>query len=970
MPPSRFRIPKKKPAPTPEGEPLPLNDTSAPPALPARTLDPHAGLPPAAALPAAPHLPAVPPPPPPPPPVRHTSSLRLPEGWLECAKGGVEATGGVEGKVGRAICGLCAVKTPLSSAFDPVLPPEERWTPAMCLAACGGSSVCLVVDLTATGRYYNGREEVEGRGVRYMKVVVQGRGTPSEAEMAGILDALRQLKPAGTDGSSESRAAEDAPEGAAVEGEPAVTRADGGARAIIHCTHGHNRSGYVLVRALCDVHGYSLADALDAFAAARPPGLWRGEYLRELHGRYGGPMPQTPAPPHWAKEDAEGGGEGGGAVDLFAGAVEGDAEGGTYFQDRRKQWAYRTDLVGLGLLRDMIRVASPLLSAAVAQMHVAGEGERVRREGERIYAQKPNLGANGVTWSQENYAHMGLQIEYLRLKSIQRFTETYAALERAYNSGAFAALEPAAGEAAEPRSAPYRVVSLGGGPGFELLAVRAFFASHLPGVTLELKSLDLEASWRPHAEGLGVGFDVWDVNDGDGLMAAAGADVTRIDLALISYVFYHYMSTEHCYEWLARRLADSSIGAVLIVSRFENLSKQIRALEARSVRVAKLMNQPRYSTKTQDDRQLLFTSADEPAAQPLLAERAVRMTYPNVPHEDQKDARDRSYEQPIAWPGGVEPQPHTRRHGDHSGRERGGRWQRDGAGPPHPQSGGAPSDFAPPSNGHFARPPHAYMPPPSYHHRMPRPFPSQHGHAPPPRGHPFAPPPPPPRGSMPPAGPWRPPPPPGLPPHPPPPPGLPPYPPQGAPPFPPPHPPLDAFGPPAFGPPPPPQAAPPPPPPRPPPPSEPTSSCAVAPPADPSRGTSAWLTSFVRASSAATPDEGPPPADSAAPAAPAAPVAEEARAESEEESRRRRLLSVPETLRDALSRLEPQEVEPALAFFGMSFGGRSGSHQLVLESERVAEGEGEGAMQIVLKLDFDARTWKRVRKRARAAADA
>ena len=79
---------------------------------------------------------------------------------------------------------------------------------------------------------------------------------------------------------------------------------------------------------------------------------------------------------------------------------------------------------------------------------------------------------------------------------------------------------------------------------------------------------------------------------------------------------------------------------------------------------------------------------------------------------------------------------------------------------------------------------------------------------------------------------------------------------------------------------------------------------------------------------------------------------------------------MPETLRDALSRLEPQEVEPALAFFGMSFGGRSGSHQLVLESERVAEGEGEGAMQIVLKLDFDARTWKRVRKRARAAADA
>ena len=37
------------------------------------------------------------------------------------------------------------------------------------------------------------------------------------------------------------------------------------------------------------------------------------------------------------------------------------------------------------------------------------ESEKV--EGAQIYAQKPNLGAEGITWSQENYGHLGLQVE-------------------------------------------------------------------------------------------------------------------------------------------------------------------------------------------------------------------------------------------------------------------------------------------------------------------------------------------------------------------------------------------------------------------------------------------------------------------------------------------------------------------------------------------------------------------------------
>ena len=82
-------------------------------------------------------------------------------------------------------------------------------------------------------------------------------------------------------------------------------------------------------------------------------------------------------------------------------------------------------------------------------------------------------------------------------------------------------------------------------------------------VKLEVKSLDLEATWRPCCEGLGLEFGQWDVMDGEGLLAAAagptalpGEEVPRIDLAVISYVFYHYMSNEACYDWLSKRIGD------------------------------------------------------------------------------------------------------------------------------------------------------------------------------------------------------------------------------------------------------------------------------------------------------------------------------------------------------------------------------------------------------------------------------
>ena len=850
----------------------------------------------------------------------------IPEGWRESSSGGA------------SIHGMCPVKTPLSSEYDAQLLPEQRWTPALCITACGGANVRLVIDLTATDRYYSPAEL--GQGVRHLKVKTPGRDVPTEEQMEEIYAALRQMTDAGA------------------PAEPATDTVEQASNslAIVHCTHGLNRTGYVVVRALCDVHGYNLIDALGMFAAIRPPGLWREEYLRALQAKLGGPMPALPVPPEWARvgpherRDGRGwqqrggdssgaggagdaGGAGGEGEDVFAGALQRDEGGGfTYFQDRRRRWPYRTNAKGAGLLQAMIDTAAPLLEGMIKALELT-EPE-MRADGEKIYAQKPNLGEHGITWSQENYAHKGLQIEYLRLKSIQRFTESYACMQRAYNKGAFAKLQRATADGAAPGSIPYSIVSLGGGPGFELLGAKAFCDEYLPAAAVTLKSLDLEASWRPCAEGLGLAFDEWDVNDGDGLMAASGVD--RIDLALISYVYYHYMSTPHCAEWLANRLRGGSIGAVLIICRFESHERNISMMKERGVHTTKLMVQPRFSSRASDDRQLLYTSADDPAPEPLPAEEQLEMSYPNVPHEDQKDPRDRSYSSSALIDGGggemrrgepsqgrFEPPPWEQQRG--GGRWVGGRddWNRGGGGggPDRRRDrdrrhGGKGSSH--PYN-HHPYPPLA-LPYPYGHHGPPPPPPHGYGHHGPPPPHPHGyghhgPPPPPPHGVAPGAGPYP------LPL------GLPPPPSQLAPYYPPPPPMLPA-GPPPTG-----------------------QAIRAPPPPSGPRPQPLRPIAFVSASMAMAVEGEGGTAEYGADESAAAPP------ENPEARRDRRLGQVPDALRDALRAVEPDVAEPALAFFCLD-GGHSGAQELVLE----ANGDMH---EIVLKLDFEAKAWKRVRRKVK-----
>jgi len=77
----------------------------------------------------------------------------------------------------------------------------------------------------------------------------------------------------------------------------------------VHCTHGFNRTGFLIVSYLCEEEDWGVEAAVDYFAKCRPPGIYKGHYIKELYGRYGAnPNEAPPAPelPDWCFEEEEG----------------------------------------------------------------------------------------------------------------------------------------------------------------------------------------------------------------------------------------------------------------------------------------------------------------------------------------------------------------------------------------------------------------------------------------------------------------------------------------------------------------------------------------------------------------------------------------------------------------------------------------------------------------------------------------
>nr|DBA32037.1 TPA: hypothetical protein GDO54_007788 [Pyxicephalus adspersus] len=159
--------------------------------------------------------------------------------------------------VGKRIPGtrFIAFKVPLKKLFDNKLAPWQRFSPSTLVTEIGkqNEELGLVVDLTCTKRYY-GPEELPST-VKYAKIFTAGQQVPTDNVIHEFKSIVKQFL-------SEN------PDNDKLVG--------------VHCTHGLNRTGYLVCRYMIDVLGMVPSEAIEKFNKSRGHCMERNNYLDDL----------------------------------------------------------------------------------------------------------------------------------------------------------------------------------------------------------------------------------------------------------------------------------------------------------------------------------------------------------------------------------------------------------------------------------------------------------------------------------------------------------------------------------------------------------------------------------------------------------------------------------------------------------------------------------------------------------------
>ncbi|XP_056154676.1 RNA/RNP complex-1-interacting phosphatase [Lampris incognitus] len=112
----------------------------------------------------------------------------------------------------------------------------------------------LIIDLTFTKRYYKLQDIPQSWC--YVKILTAGHEVPNNETILSFKRAVRHF----------------------LRENPDNDKLIG-----VHCTHGLNRSGYLVCRYLIDVEGYNPKEAVRLFNSARGHSIERQNYLKDLH---------------------------------------------------------------------------------------------------------------------------------------------------------------------------------------------------------------------------------------------------------------------------------------------------------------------------------------------------------------------------------------------------------------------------------------------------------------------------------------------------------------------------------------------------------------------------------------------------------------------------------------------------------------------------------------------------------------
>jgi atypical dual specificity phosphatase len=187
--------------------------------------------------------------------------MHVPDGWFDYSRFGspIDSTR------------IVAVKTPLKKQFNTGMaanhsgdysrilkgvPIEEEFTPGQMLELFKerGWRVGLVIDLTYTNRYYEPQDFID-HGVRHSKIKCPGQIIPPDDIYQRLCGELSEfLSDPNNDGSLVA----------------------------VHCTHGLNRTGYLICRYLMEKCGYDAETAIEAFNSGRGCDIERENYLKHL----------------------------------------------------------------------------------------------------------------------------------------------------------------------------------------------------------------------------------------------------------------------------------------------------------------------------------------------------------------------------------------------------------------------------------------------------------------------------------------------------------------------------------------------------------------------------------------------------------------------------------------------------------------------------------------------------------------
>ncbi|CAI4222640.1 unnamed protein product [Auanema sp. JU1783] len=189
----------------------------------------------------------------------------IPDRWLYCPK------------IGQVVADIfLPFKVPLCSLYDDQIDKQYRFHPEDVFKhpSVKGKKIGLWVDLTNTDRFYF-TKQVTDQGCQYRKIKMAGhKQSPTVDEVDQFIRLVRGF----------------------INSNP-------GQLVAVHCTHGFNRTGFVISSFMVTVMDWSIDAAIQTFAGCRPTGIYKQDYINDLFERFGDgddeDIIEAPEKPSW-----------------------------------------------------------------------------------------------------------------------------------------------------------------------------------------------------------------------------------------------------------------------------------------------------------------------------------------------------------------------------------------------------------------------------------------------------------------------------------------------------------------------------------------------------------------------------------------------------------------------------------------------------------------------------------------------